>query len=104
MQPFPNYPEIMMPKPTTKPERQPDQTTDLEGVASTDLLAVDPFATLPMEFRLDNRAILRASSMEDVKIEKMALIRAARERGLIVDQWYDHSTMEEVFRVRSANR
>jgi hypothetical protein len=39
MQPFPNYQKIMQTEPTPKPEKQPDQTTDLEGVASTDLLA-----------------------------------------------------------------
>lgn len=79
-----------------------EQPSD-EWLSSSALLAVDPFATLPMEFRLGNREMLQAASMEDVRIEKMALIRAANERGLVVDQWYDYATMQEVFRVRSAN-
>lgn len=68
---------------------------------SLDLVEVNPFASLPMEFRLDRSGAISSISTDDIKLQKLALVRAARDRGLTVDHYVDESTCQEVFIVRA---
>jgi hypothetical protein len=61
----------------------------------------DPFARLPMEFRLNPFTKAAAASPLDIKLQKMDLVRAARDQGLDVEHFVDPRTCEEVFIVNS---
>jgi deoxycytidylate deaminase len=66
------------------------------------LIPSDPFSKLPMEFRIPRSAFVDHTSQE-VHAQRIALIRAARERGLNVEEWEDHSVCERCFRISLAN-
>lgn len=57
----------------------------------------DPFATLPLEFRL-SRGVIASSDLAYMQRQAMGLEDAGRACGLLIDKFEDYATCELVWR------
>lgn len=65
---------------------------------STSILPQDPFAKLPIELRLTDRAIAEVGTTEARRAIE-SLIAAAREKGLTILHTIDQPTQEHIYRI-----
>lgn len=87
----------MIPKPTTEPEKQPDQKTDLEGVASTDLLAswVTPDAIEAVKLDFDEtvpaEVLVIAAALWSLGASTLAHAKDEQADGFLADKTEDRA-------------